>query len=387
MLFDLAIKTLWRHKLRSLLTILGVAIAVQTYLMINGIMVFYERDSQRLVSLFAGKVYVQQVVQGVGAGKDFPSFDSSIGESKAETLLALDGINREASSAALFIPLVPSVAPNMPPTFLAAGVEPGSEAALLGGLEAESGSLELEGSNSVILGANAAKRYTVPGSGQPAKAGETVLIRDREFIVAGLLKPVSALYDGAVILPLATAQDLFNRTGTVSSVILTASRLENIEGIKTAVLERFPTLDASNPEDIAQNASDMMAMQRMFMDMISSSTILATAMMIMIVVMVAVMEQRRDIGTLRAVGAKRWRILGMVLFESLLLSIIGGILAIPVSLLAGGALNYGVNLSVMENISLWLVTIGACTLVGLAASLLPVWQAVRVDPLEALQYQ
>lgn len=386
MLFDLAIKTLWRRKLRTLLTILGVAMAVQTYLMINGIMTFYERDNQRLISVFAGKVFIQQPVQGVGAGKDFPSLNSSIGAKTANSLLALEGINPEASSSVLFVPLVPSAAPNMPPNFMVVGVEPGREAAFLGGMETESGSLNLEKENSVILGSDAAKRYTVAGSDQPATSGDTVSVRGKEFIVAGVLKPISALYNGAVIMPLATAQDLFNRSENVTAVILTVSRLENLETVKSAVRDGFSNLEASNQEDIAKNASDMLAMQRIFMGMISNSTILATVMMITIVVMVAVMEQRKDIGTLRAVGAKKWRILGMVVSESLLLSILGGVLAIPVSLLAGGVLNYGTNLSVAENITLWLITLGACVLIGITASLLPAWQAIRVDPLEALQY-
>jgi hypothetical protein len=62
MLLDLALKTLWRRKLRSILTILGVASAIQLYLMSNNIMATYDQDIQRQVNAFAGKIYIQQTV-------------------------------------------------------------------------------------------------------------------------------------------------------------------------------------------------------------------------------------------------------------------------------------------------------------------------------------
>jgi putative ABC transport system permease protein len=387
MLIDIACKTLWRRKLRSLLTILGVAAAIQLYLMMTAILSFYDSDIQKQVAAFAGKVFVQRPMQAVGAGEDFPSMNSSIASDAAGEILSLDGINREESSAVLFIPLVADMRPNMPPSYFIVGVEPGHEKAFLGNLGLQSGELDLSAERGVVLGANAANHYRPAGGDSPAKPGDTIRVMDQDFTVAGVLEWASALYNGTVILPLATAQDLFNRPQTVSAVILTPLRVDAVEGIQTSIRAAYPNLQASDQKDIAKNAVAMMVMQRTFFGMISNSAILSTVMVVMIVVLIAVMEQRKDIGTLRAMGSRKRRIFGMVLSESLLLTLCGGLTSLPLSVVFNGILNYGLFLNWADTIQLWLTTLGLCLLIGVLASLLPAWQATRVDPLSALQME
>jgi putative ABC transport system permease protein len=119
--------------------------------------------------------------------------------------------------------------------------------------------------------------------------------------------------------------------------------------------------------------------------MIKDSVILATVLMVMIVLVVAVMEQRKDIGTLRAVGAGKGKILFYVAGQAVLLSLTGGILALPVSTLVNKYLNFGLAFSPAETAAQWATIVGGCMAIGLAAALFPAWQAARVNPLEALQ--
>jgi putative ABC transport system permease protein len=385
MLLDIAIKTLWRRKLRTLLTVLGVATAIQLYLMMTAILSFYDWDIQQQVAVFAGKVFVQRPMQAVGAGEDFPSMTSSIAAATADTILALEGINREKSSAVLFIPLLTDVRPNMPPKYYIVGVEPGHEAAFLGTLPVDNGKGALADARGVILGSNAADHYRPEGSIRPARPGDTIRILDQEFTVLGVLAGASTLYDGTVIMPLSTAQELFNRPQTVSAVILTPFRVDAVEGIQTAIRDAYPNLEASNQADVARNAVEMMSMQRAFFGLINSSTIFTAVMVVMVVVLIAVMEQRRDIGTLRAMGSRKRRILGMVLGESLMLTVGGGLLSLPLSILFNAFVNFGLFVDPAEIIRLWLSSIGLCVLIGFLGSILPAWQAMRVDPLTSMQ--
>jgi len=385
MLFDLAFKTLWRRKLRSLLTILGVASAIQLYLMSNNIMATYDQDIQRQVNAFAGKIYIQQTVQDVGAGGDFPSMDSSIATGSAEAMLDVGGIDPAASSAVVFIPLASSPRPNMPPLYMAVGVTPGHESAYLGNIAVGSGSAKLEDSQSVILGSSAAWHYRPEGADQSVSVGDRISIQGEEFTVTGILKSSSSLYNGAVIMPLATAQDLFNRSETVSAVILTASKLENLPLVKKEIQDQYPNLQVFNSEDLAQNANQILSQQRTMFVMIKNSVILAVIMMVMIVVVVAVMEERKDIGTLRAVGAGKGMILGFVACQAVLLCLLGGVVALPVSTLVNTYLNFGLSFTREEIAVQWLMIVGGSVLIGLLSALLPAWQAVRVNPLEALQ--
>jgi putative ABC transport system permease protein len=311
--------------------------------------------------------------------------DSSINMESADAILGTAGVDPAASSAVLFIPLASSSRPNMPPAYFAAGITPGHESAFLGNVALASGSARLADSHSVILGSSAAWHYRPDGAVQSVSAGDRVIIHGEEFTVAGVLESSSTLYNGTVILPLATAQDLFNRPATVSAVILTASRLEKLALIKSQVQAGYPNLQVFNQEDLAENANQILSQQRMMFVMIKNSVILATVMMVMIVLVVAVMEQRKEIGTLRAVGAGQGRILLYVAAQAVLLSLAGGILALPVSTLVNMYLNFGLAFSTAETAAQWVTIVGGCMAIGLAAALFPAWQAARVNPLEALQ--
>jgi ABC-type antimicrobial peptide transport system permease subunit len=311
--------------------------------------------------------------------------DSSIAASSAEGMLAVGGLDPAASSAVLFIPLASSSAPNMPPMYMAVGITPGHESAYLGNIAIASGSARLADAHSVILGSAAAWHYRPEGAERSAAQGDRITLHGREFTVAGILESSSSLYNGAVIMPLATALDLFNRPETVSAVILTASKLDNLAIVKKEVQDQYPNLQVFNSEDLAQNANQILSQQRMMFVMIKNSVILAVIMMVMIVVVVAVMEERKEIGTLRAVGAGKGRILGFVAGQAVLLSLAGGLVALPVSTLVNTYLNFGLVFTPAEIAVQWMTIVGGCMLIGLVAAFLPAWQAVRVNPLEAMQ--
>lgn len=396
MLFDIAIKNLWRRKLRSILTILGVAVAVQLYLTMDGWMGIYEQDLQHQLGAFAGKVFIQQQMETSAGGQDFPSFSSSLEAVTAEALLEIEGVDPAASSAVLFVQLARAASPNMPPAAVAVGLEPGHEAAYLGNFEVESGgSAILVDSYSIILGKSAALRYQTDGSGDPVRPGDSVEIQGQHFTVVGVLESAAMLYDNSAIIPLETAQRVFRRPDSVSAVILTANRLDAVKPIQVSIQQRFPDLQVSTQDEIAKNTEDMLAGQRSFFDLIEGTVIVVAIVVVTIVVVVAVMEQRREIGTLRALGARRWRIFSLVFSEALALSLLGAIVALPMSLLVrlflqltvgGNASDVG-GLFDINPVPAWLGTIGIAVVIGLLASLLPAWQAMRVDPLEALRYE
>jgi len=196
-------------------------------------------------------------------------------------------------------------------------------------------------------------------------------------------------------MPLETAQEIFRRPSSVSAVILTADRIDEVEPLQASIQQLFPGLQVSSQEEIAKNTDAVLAGQRTFFDLIDGTVILVAIVVVTIVVVVAVMEQRREIGTLRALGARRWRIFSLVFSEALSLSLLGAITALPMSLLfrfvmdllvSGNAAEVG-GLFDLNPIPAWIGTIGVAVLIGLLASLLPAWQAMRVDPLEALRYE
>jgi putative ABC transport system permease protein len=383
MLWDVALRNLWQRRLRSLLTVLGVAVAVQLYMSMSSLMAFYEQDLQQQLNAFAGKVYVQHSVIREGKAETFPSPSSNIPAPVASEVLSLGGLDRRVSSAVLFVPLVRPPVPNLPPAVMAVGVEPGHEAAFLGGFEVESGQVTLDDAHSVILGRRAAEHYGL----EEGEAGlKTIEIMNQSFTVVGVLEPAPRLFDGALLMPLATAQEVFACPDTVSAVILTAADVGEAPTLKANVEAQFPKLQASSQDDVAENAREMLSVEMVFFKVINNTVVAVVVVVVAIVMVVAVMERRREIGTLRAIGARRQAILGLIVSESLTLCLSGTIMAWPVWGIFTVALNNDVIGSAGIFISSWMRMLVIALVAGVLASLWPAWQAVRVDPLEALRY-
>jgi putative ABC transport system permease protein len=387
MLWDLAWKNLWRRKLRSLLTILGVASAVQLYLMVHGVMDTYHGEMMAQINVFAGKIVVQQQVESGGGNPDLTSSASSLTDAAAAALLSIEGIDREDSSAVIFVPVARAIMPYVPPAVVAVGIEPGHEKAYLSGLETESGTLSLTGPADAILGQSAADYYRSHGDGAPLAVGSEIEVGGRILTVVGILKDAPQLFANAVVIPLATAQSIFDRKGTVSAVILTARDVEQVAGIKSSILGRFAGLTVSTQDDMLRGVQTILSGMHTFMGMIENSIIVVAVLVVTIVVVVSVMEQRREIGTLRAVGARRWRIFAMVAGQAIVLSLLGTMAALPIAMFFVQWGMSGYLTSVPGVLRVWWQTVFTAVAVGMIASILPAWQAVRVDPLESLRYE
>ena len=186
------------------------------------------------------------------------------------------------------------------------------------------------------------------------------------------LKQAQSLLDlpGGVTLIDVTVHDLF-------AADVAAARIARLTGLKS---ESW----------IESNAQLMNALtsQRISTSVISFFVAISVAFGIASVLAITVTQRTREIGILRAMGARREQILRVFLLQGGLLAFLGSIL--------GGALGYGLiwgfnsfgpklfYIPLPEG--LLLITMGVATLTGLVAAMVPAWRASRLHPVEAIRY-
>ena len=106
---------------------------------------------------------------------------------------------------------------------------------------------------------------------------------------------------------------------------------------------------------------------------------------IMNIMLVSVTERTREIGIRKSIGAPRSSILRQFLFESLFLSIAGGIIGIMVGVGAGNIVALKFNLPPIFP-WLWItVSMVVCSTIGMTFGLFPAWKAANLNPVEALR--
>jgi putative ABC transport system permease protein len=105
------------------------------------------------------------------------------------------------------------------------------------------------------------------------------------------------------------------------------------------------------------------------------------------IMLVSVTERTREIGVMKAVGARNRDVLVLFLVEAGLLGAIGAVLALPVGLAVGYAATRYAEVT-FALAPAWMVTaVVVGVVVGVVAGLYPAWRAARVDPIDALRYE
>jgi len=172
-----------------------------------------------------------------------------------------------------------------------------------------------------VLGAKAARNLKV-------QVGDTVVLNRRASVrVIGILAPESSLTDTFTFLPLPAVQAAFNLGDRISMVALRLDRPERAHQVAAALTGRLH-LAASTRSDLFRFVDRMLNSVDVISFGLSVIALVVGGVAVVNTVMMGVQERTQEFGTLRAIGARPATIQGLVLMESLLLSLVGGALGL-----------------------------------------------------------
>jgi putative ABC transport system permease protein len=153
---------------------------------------------------------------------------------------------------------------------------------------------------------------------------------------------------------------------------------------------RFPEAQVSISSNFAQETDSMAQMDAMTAA-IGGLALVVGAVVVANTMLMSIYERTREIGTLRAVGWRKKRILGQVIQESLLLCLIAGIIGslagVAIMELIGRAPTMGSMLAASWSWNIFARAIATALVVGLISAIYPAWRASRLHPVEALRYE
>ncbi|MGQ9902295.1 MAG: ABC transporter permease [Fimbriimonadales bacterium] len=108
---------------------------------------------------------------------------------------------------------------------------------------------------------------------------------------------------------------------------------------------------------------------------------------IMNIMLVSVTERTREIGLRKAIGATKFNILLQFLIESVVVSVLGGLIGIALGYWAAGYISAQANWKVLIPIEGVLLAFGFAAFIGVFFGLYPAWRAAQLQPIEALRYE
>jgi putative ABC transport system permease protein len=390
------------HKLRSFLTILGIVIGVGAVITLmsvgNG---STAKILSNIESMGANLVTIRGGASMSGGVRGAPGASNTLTQEDAEAI---------AAQVANITAVAPSASSNQQ---LVAGSE-NTNAQVTGvtpeyleviNIEVVNGSFILTEQNQraakvAVLGATVAE--TLFPDTNPV--GQQIRMGNMIVTVIGVLESkgnTTNSPDDGVFIPLTALQQGISQTRTaqgetvVSSISLTVTDQSLADQVKedvTALLRSRHRLSTSASSDFTvQSMSDMIATLSetsgtltLLLGAIAGISLLVGGIGVMNIMLVSVLERRREIGIRKALGAQQHDIWGQFLIEAALLTMTGGLFGV-----AGGCgvswiiNNMGTTTVVTSDIILLAVSVSMA--IGLFFGFYPAWNASRLNPIQALR--
>ena len=237
--------------------------------------------------------------------------------------------------------------------------------------------------NGVILGAEAARILNL-------NVADRLMIKDRRFIVSGILKPTGSQDDQLVFTRLTTAQSLFDKGGRVSMAEVAALCQDcPIEAMVEQISDALPGAKVMAIQQVVKGRMETLGHFKKFSYGISGVILLIGSLVVLVTMMGSVRERTDEIGIFRAIGFRKRHVMEIVFWEATIVSglagIVGYLLGWGVTKVAVRYFIEGHSGSVPFDFELAAGAFILALLIGLVSSAYPAIIASRLDPNEALR--
>jgi putative ABC transport system permease protein len=374
-MFDFAYKNIMRQKTRTILTTLGILIGIGAIVALGSVAEGLDSAVQSGLELTAGKITVTE--------RDAGMF-GMMGELDEEDVEVLEGLSGVEEVVPMLV-YIEGFDMSMSFSWQTIGIEPSKIEYFIGeNIELESGrNLDEDESFVAVLGKTVAENYNM-------EPGDFFTIKETDFEVVGVIELTNVQdIDMGVIVPL---EDLQYVTGqeTFQAIYVIPDDLKDTERVAEEIEDASDRLDALTTTEMARMASTIVDQVRIFTFGIGAIAAFVGGLGVMNTMIMSVMERRREIGVMKAIGATNRMVLQQIITESAMISLLGGIGGVLLGALGSIILSNvigGGQITATVTPSLAATGIGFALFLGIIGGLYPARKASMVDPVEALRYE
>ncbi|MBW2973735.1 ABC transporter permease [Candidatus Woesearchaeota archaeon] len=258
--------------------------------------------------------------------------------------------------------------------------------------------LDAADQNVVVIGSRLAESYF----DQPVGINKMLTIEDSAFRVVGILDESG----NSIYMPIQMAYQVLDdkENDVYDSIIIKIKNEDDLDAVIEKiekklmmvrhVSEKDKDFSVSSSKKMMETRTEMMSSMNVFLIAIAAVSLIVGAIGIANTMFTSVLEKTKEIGVMKAIGAKNRDIMKIFLMNAAIIGLIGGILGIFAGIILSGALptlmggEVGMFRSgTVVSLSSVMLALGVSLGVGILAGAVPAYKASKLKPVDALRYE
>ncbi len=368
MMNKMVVANLVHRPIRSLISIVAIALEVTLILLIVGLCYGIMNDSKNRTAGIGADVIVQP-----------PGSSFLMGVSGAPVSVKVADVLRRMPHVKVVSPVIWQIVTGGSLEVID-GIDISTFEALAGPFQYVAGG-PFQGPDDALVDDFIARQKNV-------KVGDTMEILNHPFRICGIVENGRG---ARKFVPIATLQELVGATGKASVFYVKLDNPANADQVVAQVksqpgMEKYSVL--STREYLSMMTPSNLPGFRPFIGVVIGVSVIIGFLVIFQAIYTAVLERTREIGILKSMGASKLYIVNVVLRETLLLAVSGIVVGVVVSLLARLGIEQHWPLVHIDRSNEWMLRAAIIAIVGAAAgAIYPAYKAAQKDPIDALAYE
>ena len=232
--------------------------------------------------------------------------------------------------------------------------------------------------------------------------GKTIKVNEKPYIIVGVMAEKGSSFgqsqDDYAVVPITKFFDDFghvNRTVNIATQSISQATYNATLDKGIGAMRIARGLKLGEPDDFEIYSNDTLVSAfaqvagqiRIGAFVVSAIALLAAGIGIMNIMLVSVTERTREIGLRKAIGARKPDVVKQFLIEAILLSEVGGIFGILTGVAGGNGIALYFDISMVFPWGWTIVGLVVCSIIGIGFGFYPAWKAASLHPIEALRYE
>lgn len=369
MFLDMTLRSVKRHKIRSFLTAFGVTLAIAAIVSLGSISEGINIMVQEQMTMASDLI----VVTEKGALDLSTAFTAErhIDRDIIDELAQIDGVEEISYGIEAMDPTYRS--------FVIGFLLEHLDMYGLENIEFEEGGWFTGGSFEAVVGY---QRGEVDGWA----VGDELVLNGDEYTISGVLEEMSGFMDYGIIVPFDSAAETYDMQEYVTEIHIKPVDVRESERIANEIDETFDSVEAITMAEAVEIAEEIVGQIRIMTLAVGIIASVVASIGIINTMMMIVAERKREFGIMKALGAEQRVILFLVLQEGVVLALLGGVVGLLLGALGTEMLNQAIGRP-MATVTPLLAVLSLLYGLGIAivASLYPAYQAVMVNPVDAMR--